>query len=335
MIAEIGINHNGEPEIAKRMVEAIAATGAECVKFQTFSAEEFVNSPEETYEYHSQGKKVRESMLKMFKRLELKREEFAHLFEHARNLGLIPLSTPTDHHAVNLLSDLEVGAFKIGSDDLVYKPFLSYVAQLNKPMIISTGMANAGEIDQAVNTINNAGNNQIIILHCVSLYPTPENEVNLRKISTLRFMYDLPIGFSDHSQGITAALGAVSLGACVLEKHFTLDRNMPGPDHWFSADPEELVSLVKEVRRLESNFGKGRMWPSKAELEMADLCRRSIIAAKDVPAGHTITAEDLTYRRHGTGLLACDQDKVLGKRTRQFVSSGTFLTPYHLENKGE
>ncbi len=332
IIAEVGVNHNGNPDIAKSMVDAIADAGADCVKFQTFSAEEFVNSPNEMYEYHSQGKKVKESMLEMFRRLELRRDEFAGLFEHARERGVIPLSTPTDRHAVDLLDDLGAGAFKVGSDDLVYTPFLQYIAKKSKPMIISTGMANATDIDRALNTILETGNEQIIILHCVSLYPTPENEANLRKISTLHSMYDFPIGFSDHSAGITAALGAVTLGACVLEKHFTLDRNMPGPDHWFSADPDELTSLVREVRQLESNLGHGRMWPSKAEQEMTAVCRRSVVTAKDLSKGQIITEADLAYKRPGTGLLPYEVDKILGKRTRCFLPTGIQIEYYHLED---
>jgi len=335
IVAEVGVNHNGDPDIAKHMVDVIADAGADCVKFQTFSADEFVNSPDEMYEYYSQGKKIKESMLKMFKRLELKREEFKGLFEHARKRNIIPLSTPTDKQAVDLLNDIGARAFKVGSDDLVYKPFLEYMAKKKKPIIISTGMANVADIDRAVNTIIDAGNDQIIILHCISLYPTPDNEVNLRKISTLRSMYDFPIGFSDHSYGITAALGAVVLGACVLEKHFTLDRNMPGPDHWFSSDPEELKNLVKEVRRLELSMGKGRMWPSKAELEMAKLCRRSIVTGKNLLKGYVIQEEDLAYRRPGTGILPYDLNKILGRRTRFDLPAGTILEQYQLEKIDE
>ncbi len=243
IIVEVGVNHNGDPELARRMVDAIAESGADCVKFQTFCAEEFCNSPDETYTYKSQGKEVTESMLAMFQRLEFKREEFAGLFEHARKRGLIPLSTPTDRGAVDLLDGLGAQAFKVGSDDLVYSPFLEYVAAKGKPVIISTGMADAADVDRAVAAIQGAGNDRIVILHCVSLYPTPEDKVNLRKIETLRGLHpEAVIGFSDHSQGATACLGAVALGACVLEKHFTLDKNLPGPDHWFSADPPNWAS---------------------------------------------------------------------------------------------
>jgi N-acetylneuraminate synthase/N,N'-diacetyllegionaminate synthase len=258
IIAEVGVNHNGDLDTALKMVDAVAQAGADCVKFQTFSAEEFINDSNETYEYVSQGKVVRESMLEMFRRLELKREAFAALFKRARERGLIPLSTPTDRQAVDLLGELGAPAYKVGSDDLVYTQFLDYVARKGKPMIISTGMATAKDVERAVETIRQAGNDQHVILHCVSLYPTPENEVNLRKVETLREQYGNLVGFSDHSWGITAALGAVALGACVIEKHFTLDRNMSGPDHRFSADPAELKSLVSEIRRLESNLGTGR-----------------------------------------------------------------------------
>ncbi len=331
IIAEVGVNHNGDPDIARRMIDEIAAAGADCVKFQTFSAEEFVNSPDETYEYVSQGKVVRESMLAMFKRLEIAREEFAWLFAHARAKGLIPLSTPTDRHAVDLLDALGAPAFKIGSDDLVYTPFLRYAAGKGKPLILSTGMADAADIERAVDLIGET-ECRLILLHCVSLYPTPERQVNLRKISTLRALYDLPIGFSDHSQGVTACLGAVALGACVLEKHFTLDRNMAGPDHWFSADPEELGALVREVRRLEQNLGRGRLTPSPAEKEMAALCRRSIVAAVDIPAGKRIADEDLAFRRPGTGILPYRLAEVTGKRALVSIARGTLLRPGQLED---
>lgn len=332
IVAEVGVNHNGDPEIAHRMVDAIADAGVDCVKFQTFSADEFVNDPEDTCEYVSQGKLVRESMLDMFRRLELKREEFAGLFAHVRERSLIPLSTPTDRAAADLLDDLGAGAFKIGSDDLVYTPFLRYVAGKGKPMIISTGMAGLGDVERAIDAIQQTGNDRIVVLHCVSLYPTPDDEVNLRNIGALQAQYDLPVGFSDHTFGITAALGAVALGACVIEKHFTLDRNMPGPDHRFSADPEELAALVREVRRLEKNLGSVRFRLSPKEQEMAALCHRSIVAARDLPAGHVITEGDLAFRRPGTGLKPYEMDKVVGRRCRAPIGAGTLLDLNLLED---
>jgi N,N'-diacetyllegionaminate synthase len=331
IIAEVGVNHNGDPKIAKQMIDGIAETGADCVKFQTFHADEFVRSTEETYDYYSQGKKVTESMLEMFRRLELKKDVFAELFDHARQNGLIPLSTPTDKQAVDLLEEIGAEAFKIGSDDLVYTPFLDYVAGKNRPMMLSTGMATADDIERAVNTIRSVGNDKIILLHCVSLYPTPEKEINLRRIKTLNALYDLPIGFSDHSSGTTAALGAVALGACVIEKHFTLDQNLPGPDHWFSADPGEMKALVNGIRSLETQLGCGRLWPSPPEQEMAALCHRSIVAARSMNKGDIINTGDLAYQRPGTGLPPHLSDRVIGRRLRTHLAAGTILDWSHMD----
>ena len=336
IIAEVGVNHNGDPALARRMVDAIAEAGADCVKFQTFCAEEFCNSPDETYTYKSQGQEVTESMLGMFKRLEFKREEFAGLFAHARERGLIPMSTPTDRPAVDLLDELGVQAFKVGSDDLVYSPFLQYVASKGKPVIVSTGMADKADVDRAVAALRGAGCEQLVILHCVSQYPTPEDRVNLRKIQTLQSRYpDAVVGFSDHSEGVTACLGAVALGACVLEKHFTLDKNLPGPDHWFSADPAELSALVREVRRLEQNLGSPVLEPTPEEREMALLARRSSVAGRDIPAGAVISAADLCFTRPGTGLMPYELRNVLGKKARRTLPLGTILRYDDLEQCGE
>ena len=331
VIAEVGVNHNGDLDTALAMVDAIADAKADCVKFQTFSADEFVNNPDETYEYISQGKVVRESQLAMFRRLELKRSEFSRLFGHARERGLIPLSTPTDRAAVDLLDDLGAGAFKIGSDDLVYTPFLEYVGSKGKPVIISVGMADADDIDRALEAIGKSGNQQVCILHCVSLYPTPDAQVNLRKIGALMDRYRCPIGFSDHSDGITAALGAVVLGACVIEKHFTLDRNMVGPDHRFSADPAELAELVAGVHRMEDMLGNGAIIPASGEMEMRPIARRSIVAARDLPEGHLISEQDLAYQRPGTGLMPYDTDKLVGRRTKAALKAKTLLSLDQME----
>lgn len=326
VIAEIGINHNGDPDTAHKMVDAIADAGCDCAKFQTFSAAEFCNDPNEMYEYISQGKVVRESMLTMFQRLELKREEFAKLFEHARHRGMVPLSTPTDRAAVDLLDELGVDVFKVGSDDLVYTPFLDYVARKGKPIIISTGMAEIGDVDRAVRTIETAGNKDIAILHCISLYPTPEDGVHLRRIPALQAMFpDKTIGFSDHSWGITAALGAVALGAAIIEKHFTLANDMPGPDHRFSADPQQLSNLVREVRKLESALGSPRFTLSHAEQEMAALCHRSIYAAHALSAGHVLSEADFVFQRPGTGLMPYHTRALIGRKLRRDLPQGAAL----------
>lgn len=330
VIAEVGVNHNGDANIAHKMIDSIADAGADCVKFQTFSATEFVNGDNEIYEYISQGKTVRESQLAMFTRLELKRDVFAQLFEHARKRGLIPLSTPADKEACDLLESLNVGGYKIGSDDLIYSPFLKYVATKNKPIIISSGMADEEEIQRALDTIQSEGNDQVCILHCVSLYPTPNEEVNLMKIPAMHKRFNCPVGFSDHSDGITAALGAVALGACVVEKHFTLDKNMAGPDHRFSANPEELSQMVIEIRRMESNLGSPDIMPTAGEMEMREIARRSIIVIRDLPIGHVITFDDLAFQRPGTGLMPYEAEKIIGRKIKIEIKAKNLITLNHL-----
>ena len=325
IVGEIGINHNGDPQRAMEMINAIADAGADCVKFQTFRAKEFLVDEDLTYTYFSQGKEVTESQLDMFQRCEFDWSEFENLFAHVRERGLVPLSTPTDRDAVDFLDGIGVGAFKVGSDDIVYTPFLRYLAKKGKPVIISSGMADARDIRRAVKTIEETGNNQIIVCHCVSEYPVPEEHVNLRKISELRKFLEHPIGYSDHSQGLTAAMGAVALGACYFERHFTLDKGLPGPDHWFAADPEDLKSLVAGIRQIEKNLGAGALHASDEEKKMKLLARRSIVAAVELSADHCIVEGDLAFRRPGTGLMPHEMNKVVGKHTREKVAAGTML----------
>jgi len=325
IVGEIGINHNGDPQRAMKMIDAIADAGASCVKFQTFRAKEFLADESLTYTYFSQGKEVTESQMDMFQRCEFDWSEFENLFTHVRKRGLIPLSTPTDHDAVDFLDRIGVGAFKVGSDDIVYTPFLRYIAEKGKPVIISSGMADAEDIRRAVEAIEETGNDQIIVCHCVSEYPTPEEHVNLRKISELRKFLEHPVGYSDHSQELTAAMGAVALGACYFERHFTLDKTLPGPDHWFAADPEDLKSLVAGIRQIEKNLGTGTLRASNEEEKMKPLARRSIVAAVDLEAGHVITEKDLTYRRPGTGLMPYEADRIIGRRVLRGVAAGTML----------
>lgn len=327
IIAEVGVNHNGDLTTAHRMVDAIADAGCDCVKFQTFSADEFCNDPDDMYEYVSQGEVVRESMLEMFRRFELKRGEFAELFDHAHERNMIAMSTPTDKAAVELLETLGVGAYKVGSDDLVYTPFLQYVTDKGKPVIISTGMAEMADVERAVATIEAQGTEgQAVILHCISQYPTPENAVNLRRIETLRARFpQCVVGYSDHSWGITSALGAVALGAAVVEKHFTLDNDMPGPDHRFSANPQQLTDMVREIRKLEASMGSGVIEKSAADQEMADLCHRSIYAAQDLAVGHVLSEDDFVYQRPGTGLMPYHTADLVGKRLCVGVEKGAAM----------
>jgi N-acetylneuraminate synthase/N,N'-diacetyllegionaminate synthase len=333
IVGEIGINHNGDPQRAMEMIDAIADAGADCVKFQTFRAEEFLVDEDLTYTYFSQGKEVTESQMDMFQRCEFDWSEFKDLFAHVRERGLIPLSTPTDRDAVDFLDGAGVGAFKVGSDDIVYTPFLSYMAKKGKPVIISSGMADAEDIKRAVKTIEETGNDQIIVCHCVSEYPAPEEHVNLRKISEMRKFIKHPVGYSDHSQGLTAAMGAVALGACYFERHFTLDKELPGPDHWFAADPGDMKNLVTGIRQIEKNLGAGALCASDNEEKMKPLMRRSIVAALDLEAGHIITEEDLAYQRPGNGLMPYAADRIIGRRVLRDIAAGTVLAMDMLEKE--
>lgn len=326
VIAEAGVNHNGDLETARRMVKAAAEAGADAVKFQTFRAEDFVSSPAVSYSYESQGKKVTEPILDMFRRLELPRSWHEELLKYARSLGLIPFSTPQDLEAVELLLSLDVSLFKVGSDDLTNLPFLSEIAKKGKPMIISCGMGMLGEVEQAVETIMATGNEELVLLHCISLYPTPAAKANLLRMKTLKDAFGLPVGFSDHTFGISVPLAAVALGACVIEKHFTLARNSPGPDHRFSADPAELTALCAGIREVEESLGTPVFRLSKEEQEMKKLCRRSIVARQSIPKGTRLTREMLAFKRPGTGISPGQLDLLLGREVRETLQPNQMIS---------
>jgi N,N'-diacetyllegionaminate synthase len=325
IIAEAGINHNGDVEVAHQMIDAAANAGADCIKFQTFTAEEFCSGEDDEFQYVSQGKVVRESMLDLFKRHELTAREFEQLFEHARSRDIIPLSTPCGRASVDLLETLEADAYKIGSDDLVHHSLVSYIAAKGRPVIFSAGMGTEAEIDATLGVIDRANNPQAILLHCVSVYPTPPEQVNLRKISALQNRFDVPVGYSDHSEGIEAILGARALGAVAVEKHFTLDKNMRGPDHRFSSDPEELTKLVEGVRKMDELLGEGILKPTVGEAEMRRLARRSIVASRTLEKGRVLSTEDLAFQRPGTGLPPTEAGNLVGKTLIATVQRGSQL----------
>jgi len=327
IVAEVGINHNGDVNSAKKMIDVAKECGVDAVKFQTFIAEEFVSNPDETYTYKSQGKLVTESMLKMFKRYEFSEGEWKEIFNYCKNMNIICFSTPQNPSDLDfLLKIVDLLIIKVGSDDLTNLELLKYYASKNKPMIISAGMAFISEIEDAIEIIREKGNNDLVVLHCISSYPTEAEEVNLRRMLTIRQAFDVAVGFSDHTIGNIAATAAIALGAKVIEKHFTLDKNLPGPDHWFSSDPKELSQLVQAIRYTEKSLGNYVIKPTPKEIEMRKIARRSIVAARDIKKGEIITPEALCVKRPGTGLPPKFINYILKKEAKINIKKNELIT---------
>jgi len=327
VIAEAGVNHNGDLKAARDLIDVAVSAGADAVKFQTFRAELLATPDAPKAEYQLQTTGTAESQLEMLRGLELSTDAHRELQAYCRERSIIFLSTPFDEEAVDLLDELGVPAFKISSGDLTNSPLLEYVAGKGKPVILSTGMAEISELIEAVSVLNSAGCENPILLHCVSNYPAEPAEANLRVMQTMRAAFNLPVGFSDHTEGIDVSLAAVALGACVIEKHFTLDRTLPGPDHRASLEPAELHQLVQSIRRIESALGTGRKAPAASEVEIAKVARRSLFAGTDIAAGATLKREMVIVRRPGTGISPSQLNTLLGRRTVHKIASGTLLTP--------
>ncbi|MSQ55900.1 MAG: N-acetylneuraminate synthase [Betaproteobacteria bacterium] len=320
--AEIGINHNGDLELARRMIDAAAGAGADAVKFQNYRTEDFVSDRSLVHEYENGGRMVRESQYDMFKRYELRRESLRDLSDHCRARGVTFFSTPSGEDGIADLLAVKAPLLKNGSDYLTNLPLIRAMARTGLPTALSTGMATAEEIRDAVEAFRGAGNDQLIVLHCTSTYPAPDEEVNLRRIPALAAACRALVGLSDHSFGTTAAIGSVAMGACFVEKHFTLDKRLPGPDHRFSSDPEEFAQLVQGVRAIERQLGTERIGPAPSEIEGRAGFRLSCVAARDLPAGHVLQQADVAFRRPGTGLPPKAIDQVLGRKLAAAVAGG-------------
>jgi N,N'-diacetyllegionaminate synthase len=309
------------------MIDEAKKAGADCVKFQTFKAEEFVSDVNQTYTYKSQGKEITESMLEMFKRYEFKENEWKEIVNYCKEKGIIFSSTAQNISDLEfLLSITELPFIKVGSDDLTNLEQMKYYASKKLPMIISAGMAYAYEIEDAVRVIREESNNDITVLHCVSSYPTEANEVNLRKIPIIRDAFDVKVGFSDHTIGSAAAVGAVCMGAKVIEKHFTLDNNMIGPDHWFSINPQELKKYIQDIRFIEKALGKTTLKPTQKELEMRKIARRKIVAKYDILQGEKITTENIFLKRSEYGLNPKDVKFILNREVRENIAKNEAIT---------
>lgn len=331
VIAEAGVNHNGDGALARRLVDAAADAGADAVKFQLFRADEVAapDAPKARYQAETTG--ASESQLEMLRRLELDPGAFAQLKRRAEERGLLFLSSAFDAASVDVLDRLGVAAFKIGSGEVTNHPLLAEVGRRGRPVILSTGTADLAEVEAAVDVVRDAGASGIVLLHCVSAYPAAAEDANLRAIETMAARLGLPVGYSDHTEGDEVALAAVALGACVVEKHFTVDRSLPGPDHRASLEPDELAALVGRIRRVEAALGDGVKQPTAAERANAQVVRRSLAAADDLPPGAVLTAGMLTALRPGTGISPARIDDVVGRRLRRAVARHELLDPSDLE----
>jgi N-acetylneuraminate synthase len=328
LIAEAGVNHNGDLDLARRLVDAAARANADAVKFQTFKAERLVtaDAPKAAYQRRTTG--ADETQLEMLRRLELTEAHHAALQAHCAARNIVFLSTPFDELCAEQLRGLGVPAFKIGSGDVTNLPFLRALAQGGLPLILSTGMATLPEVDQAVAAVNgaSAGRCPLVLLHCVSSYPADPSTANLRAMETMRQAFGVPVGYSDHTPGLEVPLAAAALGACVIEKHFTLDRAMDGPDHAASLEPDELEALVRGVRAVEAALGHGRKEPAAVELDVARVARKSIVAARDLAPTTVLTSDAVVVKRPGTGLPPAMLPELMGRTVAVHVPEGTLLS---------
>ena len=330
IVAEIGINHNGDMALAERTIDAAAAAGADAVKLQNYRTEDFVTDRSLTYEYRAGDRRVVESQWEMFKRCELSAADLARLKTYADRRNIVLFSTPTSLATLADLVALDVPVLKNGSDFLGHLPLIGAMGATGRPTIVSTGMATLAEIDEAVRTFRDTGNDQLILLHCTSSYPTPPGDVHLRKIPALAAAFGCLVGLSDHTLGIVAAVGAVALGACCVEKHFTLDRRLPGPDHAMSSDPDELRRLVEAVRALELSLGESRIGPAAGERRARDAYRLSCAAARALPTGHVLGEADVVFRRPGGGVTPSRAGDLIGRQLTKAVEAHHAFRPEDL-----
>jgi len=315
IIAEAGVNHNGSIELAKKLIDVAAEAGADFVKFQTFKAETLVTQTADKAEYQKEITDTDESQFEMIKKLELDRKTHEELIDYCKQIDIQFLSTAFDNDSIDLLDELNIPLFKIPSGEITNLPYLRHIGKMGKPIIMSTGMSTLDEVRNALNILIESGaeKEQITILHCNTEYPTPMKDVNLKAMLTIKDELGVNIGYSDHTLGIEVAISAVAMGATVIEKHFTLDRNMPGPDHAASIEPEELKAMVTAIRNIEKAMGDGEKKPSSSETKNISVARKFIVAKMSIKKGELFTEENLTVKRPGTGVSPMGWDTVIGK----------------------
>lgn len=319
VIAEAGVNHNGDLALARQLVDAAAGAGADLVKFQTFDADRLVTRQAAKAEYQNAMTPAGESQHAMLRRLQLDRAAHEMLIEHcrARNIGFF--STGFDEQSVDLLAQLGLPLFKVPSGELTNLPLLRHIASKGKPIILSTGMGTMGEIEAALDVLQAAGvpRQQVTVLHCNTEYPTPMCDVNLRAMNSIRTAFDVAVGYSDHTAGIEIAIAAVALGATVIEKHVTLDRNLPGPDHRASLEPHELKAMVTAIRNVEAALGDGIKRPTPSEAKNRPIARKSLVAARAIRAGELLSADNIAVKRPGTGISPMRWDEAIGRAAKR------------------
>ncbi|WP_323591936.1 N-acetylneuraminate synthase [Aliarcobacter butzleri] len=314
IIAEAGVNHNGSSELAKKLIDVASESGADAVKFQTFKAENLVSKNAQKAEYQKQTTDKNESQFDMIKKLELDVDTHKELMLYCKTKNIIFLSTPFDHDSIDLLSDLGLEIFKIPSGEITNLPYLRHIGRLNKKVILSTGMADIGEIEDALDVLIAAGTKKenITVLHANTMYPTPMEDVNLKAMVTIGNTFDVAFGYSDHTLGIEVDIAAVAMGACCMEKHFTLDKTMEGPDHKASLEPDELKAMVKAIRNIELALGSCVKKPSKSEIPNIQIARKSIVAKVDIKKGELLFEDNLTIKRPGNGISPMRWDEIVG-----------------------
>ncbi len=324
IIAEAGVNHNGSFSLAKKMIIAAKKAGADAVKFQTFKADKLVTATAPKA-YYQKKRDSGKTQLDMLKKLELSGDEFRQLKAYCGKIGIMFLSTPFDTESAQYLDRIGMKAFKISSGDLTNIPFLSQVAKYKKPIILSTGMATLEEVMDAVNAVHSAGNRKLTLLHCTSNYPTVPEDVNLLAMKTLKDRFNVPVGYSDHTEGVDIPVAAAAIGAVVIEKHFTLDKKMPGPDNSISLEPKELRAMIASIRRIEKALGDGRKTPRRSEMKMRSIARKSVVARVSISKGTRITGDMLSIKRPGTGVAPKYLNRIIGKKAKRDISPDSVI----------
>ena len=319
IIAEAGVNHNGCLETAKEMIKVASDSGADFVKFQTFNAESLVSKNADKAEYQKETTGTQESHYEMIKKLELNEEFHLELIECCNNNKIKFLSTAFDIESIDLLNKFQIPLYKIPSGEITNFPYLEYIGSMGKPIVLSTGMSTLKEVKLAIGVLMKSGTKKkdITVLHCNTEYPTPMNDVNLNAMLTIKNELSVKVGYSDHTQGFEVSIAAVALGATIIEKHFTLDRNMEGPDHKASLEPIELKNMIESIRNIESAIGNGIKKPSSSEIKNIFVVRKSIIASRDIKKGEIFSTENLTTKRPGNGVCSSRWYEYIGKRSNK------------------